>query len=81
MLGDAARANLSTATMQNGPIVYVDPLLPTTDQLFVPLVKHFKYTYQDEYRFCWLPPTRIPRVKYVDVQTGSLKDFSDLIVL
>ena len=61
--------------------VYLDPLLPTTSKVFVPFVKHFGYTYQDEHRFCWLPNTTTPSANAVDIEIGSLKDFSDLIVL
>jgi hypothetical protein len=81
MLREAARKHLDTATMHNCPAVYVDPLLPPTAEIFVPLVKHFRYTYQDEYRFCWLPSAPVQRVAYLDVQIGSLKDISDLIIL
>jgi hypothetical protein len=81
MLSNAVRHGLSSAAMDNGPVVYVDPLLPTTDKLFMPRVKHFKYTYQDEYRFCWLPTTRISKLTHMDVQIGSLRDFADFVVL
>jgi hypothetical protein len=81
MLREVNRQQLSDAAMQDGPAMYVDPLLPATAQIVVPFVKHFRCTYQDEHRFCWLPPTPIQEVTHVDVQIGSLKEFSDLIVL
>ena len=81
LLGDAGTRALSGIPMRYGPADYVDPLLPKTHNIFVPFAKHFKYTYQNEYRFCWLPPKIIPKLQHVDVQIGSLKDFSELIVL
>jgi hypothetical protein len=67
--------------MKDEPAVYVDPLLPTTATITVPVMKHFRYAYQDEYRFCWLPSMPTASLTHVDVQVGSIKDFSDLIVL
>jgi hypothetical protein len=81
MLGIASMKSLSSAAMRHGTAQYADPLLPAASQTFVPLLKHFRYTYQSEYRFCWLPISPIARVAYADVQIGSLKDFSDLIVI
>lgn len=34
--------------------VYVDPLLPTTPKIFVPVSKPFGYQYQKEYRLYWM---------------------------
>jgi hypothetical protein len=81
MLRSANPIQLSGAAMRDGSAEYVDPLLPTKPNTFVPFLKHFRYSYQNEHRFCWLPPSAIPKVTHVDVQIGSLKDFSDLIVL
>ena len=81
ILCEASRQWLGGAAMNDGPMTYVDPLLPKTAEVFVPFVKHFRYTYQDEHRFCWLPPAPIQEVTHVDVEIGSLKEFSDLILL
>jgi hypothetical protein len=81
MLAEASRHQLSGAVMREGPAMYVDPLRPTTANLFIPLVKHFGYSYQDEHRFYWLPATPIPKLSHADVQIGNLKEFSDLVVL
>lgn len=81
LLREATRSRMSGAEMQNASAAYVDPLLPTSPRIDVPFAKHFRYAYQDEYRFCWLPPTLVKQVTHVDVQIGSLRDFSELIVL
>jgi hypothetical protein len=81
MLRDATAEHLADAAIQEGSAAYIDPLFPPKGEIFLPFVKHFRYTYQDEHRFCWLPPHPLPKVGHLDVQIGSLKDFSDLIVL
>jgi hypothetical protein len=81
MMREASAPQLIGTTIHDGPAAYVDPLLPTTAKIFVPFVKHFGYTYQDEYRFCWLPPTAVKELAHIDIQIGSLKEFSDLIIL
>ncbi len=81
MLREASWQQLNGASTYEGAALYVEPLLPTTAQIFVPFVKHFGYAYQDEYRFCWLPPAPVKKVTPLDIQIGSLQEFSDLIVL
>lgn len=62
MLDEATRLQLSGAAMQDDTAVYVDPLLPTSANILVPFMKHFRYAYQDEHRFCWLPPAPIQKL-------------------
>jgi hypothetical protein len=81
MLAATSQRHLHDVTMHDGPSEYLDPLLPKTSKVFVPFVKYFGYTYQDEHRFCWLPNVATPGVSLIDIEIGSLKDFSDLIIL
>jgi len=81
MLRKAMLARIPGAVMQEASATYVDPLLPTTSNIVVPFMKHFRYAYQDEYRFCWLPSPPTAKLAHLDVEIGSLRDFSDLIVL
>jgi hypothetical protein len=67
--------------MRDGPAAYVDPLLPQSAHVFVPLVKHFGYSYQDEHRFCWLPQVPAAKLSHIDVEIGSLDKIADLIIL
>src|SRR5439155_12567210 len=62
MLREASEPQLASAVMQEGAAIYLDPLFPTLMDIFVPLVKHFRYSYQNEHRFFWLPPTPIEKV-------------------
>lgn len=62
-------------------VEYIDPLLPKSVEIFLPLAKHFGYSYQSEYRFCWLPVNPVRDLHHVDLSMGSLEDIADLIVL
>ncbi len=73
--------SLSGAVMKEGPAEYVDPLLPRSANVFVPFCKHFGYSYQDEYRFCWFPPPPAQRLNHLDIRLGDLSDIAELIVL
>jgi hypothetical protein len=81
MLREATCQHFCSVSMTDGPAEYVDPLLPTKPEVFVPFVKHFRYTYQDEYRFSWVPIVPVQRVTSLDVEIGSLREISELIVL
>ena len=69
------------------PVVYVDPLgaipaspgLPDDAQVPIPFLKHFRYAYQDEVRFVWVP--REPRRSFrrTSVSIGSLEDIAEII--
>ena len=60
--------------------IYIDPLLPSTANIDVPMSKHFRYKYQNEYRFVWIPITPMANLSYIDIELGSLEDVAELIV-
>jgi hypothetical protein len=80
-LRESTKAALEGATMTEGPAQYVDPLLPRSANISVPLCKHFSYAYQEEYRFCWFPSSPMQKLNHVDIRLGSLKGIADYIVL
>jgi len=77
----SSRKQVGDATMREGPAEYIDPLLPRSANIFVPFCKHFGYSYQEEYRFCWFPSPPTGRLGHMDIHLGSLKDICELIVL
>jgi hypothetical protein len=81
MLRDATIRELGRCDMFEGAAIYVDPLLPTTAKVFVPYAKHFRYAYQQEHRYCWLPGTQKMQMLHKDIEIGSIADFADLILL
>jgi hypothetical protein len=76
-----ASLEVGNARHQAGPVKYIDPLLPKTAKIFLPFAKHFGYSYQSEYRFCWFPMNPVPQIQHVDLSIGNLEDIADLIVL
>jgi hypothetical protein len=71
----------SNTDYHDGDAAYVDPLLPKSPKIFVPFAKHFRHSYQDEFRFVWNPREKTEGLKYVDLNTGSLEDIAELVVL
>ncbi len=63
-----------------GNVYYVDPHLPQKVES-VEFAKHFRYTYQRESRFVWIPRDPPERFDYIDIEIGSLEDIAELIVL
>ncbi|WP_150125395.1 hypothetical protein [Sphingomonas sp. LM7] len=78
---DKAKGRLGTTEARQGRANYVDPLLPKSPKIFVPLSKPFGYAYQDEFRFCWLPKPPVKQVGHVDLELGPLEDIAELIIL
>ncbi len=48
----AAKEVLSEWKIGSGPVVYVDPYFTDWSQLHIPMTKHFRFSYQWEYRLC-----------------------------
>ena len=61
-------------------VKYIDPLTSrgSPDIFFS---KHFKYTYQKEYRIVWLPPSIVQKLNPVVLALGSLTDYTELFIL
>jgi hypothetical protein len=77
----SAAAKLPEAALREGAAIYVDPLLPNSADVFVPLAKHFAYAYQQEYRFVWLPRSPAQNLEPVDIEIGPLNDIAELVVV
>jgi hypothetical protein len=80
ILLDQATHDLGGA-MHHGSVSYMDPLLPELNTYLVPFMKHFRFAYQDEYRFFWLPRLGAPKLTQLNIEIGSLGDIADLILL
>ena len=64
-----------------GNAKYIDPLLPSTAIIDVPMSKHFRYEYQKEFRFVWRPMKPTANLSHVDLEIGCIKDIAELIVV
>lgn len=80
-LRQASAMAMPEAEFSEGEVTYVDPLRPTSAKVFVPSAKHFRYAYQREHRYVWLPPSQTERLHHVDVEIGPIDDIAQLIVL
>ena len=60
---------------------YYDPLQVMPAQIQLPLSKHFRYAYQKEYRFAWLPPQRRKQLAALHIELGSLKEIAEIDTL
>ncbi len=71
-------------------ITYIDPLgaiqptpEPAGDQVKIPIpfLKHFRHTYQSEYRFVWLPKQVRRGLGTQCVSIGSIDDIAEIILV
>jgi hypothetical protein len=74
-------AKFPDTSHRSGGAIYIDPLLPATAVIDVPMSKHFRYEYQNEYRFVWRPLSKIANLSHVELELGSLESFAELVVL
>jgi hypothetical protein len=57
---------------------YVDPILPKNHPK-VHFAKHFRYSYQDEFRFVWIPLQASQVLQSVFIDLGPLTDCCELV--
>lgn len=75
-----AGRTLSAQIGQFGPVDYYDPLNSVKGRLG-PFDKHFRFAYQKEFRFAWLPRQHAETLSPVFLSIGSLEDCAELIRL
>jgi hypothetical protein len=80
-LEHAAASKMADSTYACGKAVYVDPHQPDSADFRVQFAKHFRYTYQREYRFAWMPYEPAKALEPVDVEMGPLDDIATLVEL
>ena len=78
-LRNAVRNVTNYSKMGHGAVKYFDPYLPNCDIRNIPLIKPFKFYYQHEFRYYWLPIEPVSELKFIEVEMGSLHDICDLV--
>ncbi|MFA4984122.1 MAG: hypothetical protein WC559_02265 [Candidatus Omnitrophota bacterium] len=70
-------------SMFKNRVNYMDPFLAKDEEDPLFFTKNFKYAYQYEFRFIWLPPSGkiIGTLDPINLNLGSLKDIAELIIL
>lgn len=62
-------------------VTYIDPLIPHVKNPIALFSKHFRYFYQKEVRYVWLPPRPQMELKPINIEMGSLTELCKLHVL
>lgn len=58
---------------------YFDPYHPSQQTRNVFACKHFKYLYQEEFRYVFLPPSPMTRLEPISLELGSLRDIAEAL--
>jgi hypothetical protein len=81
-IGDLLRVvddRLSGFSSSASSVKYVDPLNCEESGIDLFMCKHFKYTYQNEYRAIWVPKTPTADLDVLNVDLGSLESYVELL--
>ena len=79
-LVDAVNCCLPEWIDWNQVVEYVDPYLHTNSDIDLCFSKHFRFWYQHEYRFCWLPQGKVySTLDPFFVEIGSLEKISEFV--
>lgn len=79
-LSEAVKLQLPGWRAYADRVTYLDPFDSPKDDLDVYFSKHFKFSYQDEFRLVWLPPAKLEGpLQPIFVEVGSLLDEADVI--
>ncbi len=61
-------------------VSYFDPFKPAKQDFDGFSCKHFRYSYQREWRYLWLPPQTMQELNNIDIELGSLEDICKMVV-
>lgn len=78
-LDAAVRKVLGDWRFISAQVEYYDPLAVNEVEVDVLTSKHFRYAYQEETRFAWLPPSPMHELKPIEVELGSLTDICEIV--
>lgn len=65
----------------SGSVKYLDPIACDFTKIDVNFSKHFKYSYQNEYRVIWAPNEPATLLDPVFLEIGSLSDIAEVITI
>ncbi len=60
-------------------VKYIDPLNVSPSEVDIFFAKHFKYTYQNEYRAIWLPMVATKFLEPFFIEVGSMHKYAEII--
>jgi hypothetical protein len=79
-MGRAVEARIGGSRQIVAEVQYFDPLNVSELEVDVLTWKHFRYAYQHETRFAWLPPRRADELPALDLELGSLSDICSIVL-
>ena len=60
-------------------ITYIDPLNCSIKDIDVFFSKDFRFAYQQEYRFIWLPPTAMQSIDHVFIEVPNIQEYCYIV--
>ncbi len=79
--GAAVREVRPDLRMHVGSVRYYDPYFIDVSDVWVPMLKHFRYAYQAEVRCVWISESREPNWDPFFVELGDISDIAELYEL
>lgn len=64
-----------------GAVTYIDPLLPRLKEPNALFCKHFRFAYQSEVRYIWIPKKPTWELPHIEVRMGNLAEHCELHLL
>jgi hypothetical protein len=62
-------------------VSYIDPLNAATQDINAHFYKHFRFSYQKEFRIVWTPPDNRRELEFIDLSLGNLEECAELVSL
>jgi hypothetical protein len=83
--GESLRARMQEVlpswTFMCRSVEYRDSYRMGTRGVNIVFTKHFRYAYQAEFRFAWVPPGKTENLKPIHLELGPLRDYCELFEL
>jgi hypothetical protein len=74
------KTDYSDWLLASGEISYYDPCFPSSS-LSIPFSKHFRFSYQSEFRIVFKPGRPAKKLNEIDIEMGSLSTCCEVILL
>lgn len=80
MMSDVKQIKPDYVSFSSG-VNYIDPLNVNPNEVNIFFTKHFRYSYQNEYRIIWVPNVPTMNLEAFYIEIGDMKDYAELIHL
>jgi hypothetical protein len=66
---------------KSSPVTYVDPFHIESKLPDIFFSKHFRFSYQKEFRIVWLPPEPVAILEPIFLELGNISEYCEIISL